>query len=53
MVQASSLCGKTKEDANAHLHNFLELCETIIIRGVTADAIKLHLFSFSLLGKAK
>jgi hypothetical protein len=53
MVQASSLCGKTKEDANAHLHNFLELCETIIIRGVTADAIKLYLFSFSLLGKAK
>ena len=44
MVQASSFCGKPNEDANAHLQNFLELCETIV---------KLHLFPFSLLGKAK
>jgi len=53
MVQASPLCGKPNEDANAHLHNFLELCKTITIWGVTADAIRLHLFPFSLLGKAK
>ena len=25
MVQASPFCGKPNEDANAHLHNFLEL----------------------------
>ena len=53
MVQASLFCGKPNEDANAHLHNFLELCDTVVIRGVAADVIKLRLFSFSLLGKAK
>ena len=53
MVQASPFCGKPNEDANAHLQNFLELCKTVTIRGVMADAIRLRLFPFSLLGKAK
>ena len=53
MVQASPFCGKPNEDANAHLQNFLELCDTIVIRGVAADVIKLRLFPFSLLGQAK
>ena len=53
MVQASSFCGKPNEDANAHLQNFMELCKTVTIRGVTADAIRLRLFPFSLVGKAK
>ena len=53
MVQASQFCGKTNEDANAHLQNFLELCDTIVIWRVAADVIKLRLFPFSLLGKAK
>ena len=53
MVQASPFCGKPNEDANAHLQNFLELCDTVVIRGVAADVIKLRLFPFSLLGKAK
>ena len=53
MVQASPFCGKLNEDANAHLQIFLELCDTIVIRGVTADVVKLRLFPFSLLGKAK
>ena len=53
MVQASPFCGKPNEDANAHLHNFLELCKTVTIRGNTADTIRLCLFPFSLLGKAK
>src|SRR6185437_12981794 len=53
MVQASPLCGKPNEDANAHLQNFLELCKTVTIRGVTANIIRLSLFPFSLLGKAK
>ena len=44
---------KSNEDANAHLHNCLELCDTVVIRGVAADAIQLRLFPFSLLGKAK
>ena len=53
MVQASQFCGKRNEDANAYLQNFLELCDTVIIWGVTADIVKLRLFPFSLLGKAK
>jgi len=53
IVQASPFCGKLNEDANAHLQNFLELCDTVVIRGVAVDVIKLRLFSFSLLGKAK
>ena len=53
MVQASPFCGKTNEDANAHLQNFLELCKTVTIQGITADAIRLCLFPFSLLGKEK
>jgi hypothetical protein len=35
------------------MQNFLELYETVVRRGVTADAIKLHLLPISLLGKAK
>ena len=53
MVQASPFCGKPNEDANAYLQNFLELYDTVVIRGVAADVAKLRLFSFSLLGKAK
>ena len=53
MVQASPFCGKPNEDANAHLQNFLELCDTVVIRGVAADVVKLCLFPFSLLRKAK
>ena len=53
MVQASPFFGKPNEDANAHLQNFLELCKTVTIRDVTADAIRLRLFPFSLLGKVK
>src|SRR5919201_7027704 len=53
MVQASTFGGKPHEDANAHLQQFLEVCGTIAIKGVIADAIRLRLFPFSLLGKAK
>ena len=53
MVQTSPFCGKPNEDANAHLQNFLELYKTVTIRGITADIIRLRLFPFSLLGKAK
>jgi hypothetical protein len=53
MVQASPFCGLPSEDANAHLQQFLELCDTIVIKDVTPEAIKLHLFPFSLVGKAK
>ena len=44
---------KPNEYADAHLQNLLELCKTVTIRGVMADAIRLRLFPFPLLGKAK
>ena len=53
MVQASPFCGKANEDASAHLQQFLELCNTFVIKGVSQDAIRLCLFLFSLLGRAK
>ena len=53
MVQASPLCGKASEDAHAHLQNFLEVSSIINPKGTTMDNIRLQLFPFSLLGKAK
>ena len=53
MVQESQFCGKTHEDASAHLQHFLEICSTFTIKEVTKEAILLRLFPFSLMGKAK
>jgi len=53
MVQASLFCSKASEDANAHLLNFLEVSNTINPRGTTLDIVRLWLFPFSLLEKAK
>jgi hypothetical protein len=53
MMQQSPFHGKASEDANAHLQHFLEISSTFTIRGVTLDAVCLHLFPFSLLGKVK
>ena len=53
MVQASQFYGKAHEDASAHLQHSLEICSTFTIKGVSNDIILLHLFPFSLLGKAK
>ena len=53
MVQASPLCGKASEDANVYLQNFLEVNNTINPKGTTMDVVRLRLFLFSLLGKAK
>jgi hypothetical protein len=53
MVQANLFSGKPNEDANAHLLHFLDVCRTFTIRAVMDDAIRLRLFPFSLLGKAK
>ena len=38
-VQASPFCGKANEDASAHLQQFLELCSTFVIKGVSQDMI--------------
>src|SRR6185436_14829900 len=48
MVQASPFCGKANKDASAHLQQFLELCSTFVIKGVSQDTIRLRLLSFSL-----
>ena len=53
MVQASPFCGLPSEDANAHLQSFLEICDTIVIKDVAQNVIRLRLFPFSLVGKAK
>ena len=53
MVKASPFCGKASEDANAHLQNFLEVSNIVNPRGTILDGVRLHLFPFSLLGKAK
>jgi hypothetical protein len=53
MVQQSPFCGKASKDANAHLQHFLEICIAFTIQGLTKDVVRLHLFQFSLLGKAK
>jgi hypothetical protein len=53
MVQASQFCGKAHEDANKHLQHFLEICSTFTIKDVPSDAVLLHLFPFSLLGRVK
>ena len=53
MVQVSPFCGKASEDANAHLQNFLEVSSIINPRGTMMDNVRLRLFPFSFLGKAK
>jgi hypothetical protein len=53
MVQASQLCGLPSEDANAHLQNFLELCDIVVIKDVAQNSIRLRLFPFFLTEKAK
>ena len=52
-VQASLFCEKASEDANAHVQNFLEVSNTINPKETTLDIVRLRLFPFSLLGKAK
>jgi len=53
VVQANPFCGKTHEDADAHLQHFMEVCGTFTIKGVTSHTIRLCLFLSSLLEKVK
>ena len=45
--------GMQDEDPNAHLENFLEICDTFKINGASSDAIRLRLFPFLLRGRSK
>ena len=53
MVQNNQFGGSPNDDVNAHIDNFLEICDTFKHNGVTDDAIRLRLFPFSLRDKAK
>ena len=53
MVQQSQVGGNATEDPNIHLTNFIDLCGTIKINGVSDNTIKLRLFPFSLCDKVK
>ncbi|XP_017976459.1 PREDICTED: uncharacterized protein LOC108661974 [Theobroma cacao] len=53
MIQtAVQFGGLPNDDPNAHIINFLEICDTFKANGVTDDAIRLRLFPFSLRNKA-
>ena len=53
MIQNScQFRGLPSEDPNAHITRFLQLCDTMKFNGVSDDAIRLRLFSFSLRDKA-
>ena len=53
MVQATPFSGKAHEYASAHLQNFLEISNTVVIKNVAQDIILLYLFPFSLVGREK
>jgi len=53
LIQNNLFHGLSNEDPYAHLATYIEICNTIRLAGVPADAIRLSLFSFSLSGEAK
>ena len=52
-LQGVQYIGLPYEDPNAHILNFLEVCDIVKYNGVSDDAIHLLLYPFSLKDKAK
>ncbi|KAK4265654.1 hypothetical protein QN277_026678 [Acacia crassicarpa] len=53
LVQQSSFSGSDLENPNQHIETFLQICDTIKMNGVPEDALRMKLFPFSLMGKAR
>ncbi|KAL5574401.1 hypothetical protein UlMin_023998 [Ulmus minor] len=53
MVQSNQFGGMSKDDPNAHIAYFLEVCDLYKINGVSDDAVRLRVFPFSLRDRAK
>ena len=53
LLQAIPFHGLAQEDPNAHILNFLEVCDTVKYNGVSVEVIRLWLFPFLLKEKAK
>ncbi|XP_073137043.1 uncharacterized protein [Henckelia pumila] len=53
MIQMQVRFGRTpSEDLNAHLEQFLSICDTFKFNGLTSETVRLRLFPFSLQGEA-
>ena len=51
-VEKDQFSGRPTENPHLHLRNFLAKCDTIKLNGVSANAISLQLFPFSLTDRA-
>jgi hypothetical protein len=48
-----SFYGLSNEDPYKHLDEFIEICSTMRLQNFSEDALRMHLFPFSLKDKAK